>query len=142
MVSLPGRISLTSTGTSPTDQNISLLSLSLPQVHALSYYNVTFGVVVSSLHNPNFVRTQVTPSPNPNVQNHKRQRAHNRCSDSRLHGIHLPLDAERDWRPRDLWPGVTVGFSLADPANSFFFGGSSEIRRNVQLTYGCECGEN
>jgi hypothetical protein len=131
----------TSTGTSPTDQTISLLSLGLPQVHALSYYNVSFGVVVSSLRNPNFVRTQVTPSPNPTYKTTKDNGPITVAPILAFTAYILPLDAERDWRPRDLWPGVTVGFSLADPANSFFFGGSSEIRRNVQLTYGVNVGK-
>ena len=46
------------------------------------------------------------------------------------------MDAESKWRRRDLWPGITLGFSLTTPADSFYFGGSSEIRRNVQLVYG------
>jgi len=38
-------------------------------------------------------------------------------------------------------PGVTVGFSLSEPTNSFFFGASSEIRRNVQIVYGLNLGK-
>jgi hypothetical protein len=49
----------------------------------------------------------------------------------------FPMDAERDWRPRDLTPGLSVGFSLTSPSSNFYFGGSSEFfLRNVQLVYG------
>jgi hypothetical protein len=46
------------------------------------------------------------------------------------------MDAESPWHWRDLRPAATFGLSLSSPSGNFYFGGSSEIRRNVQITYG------
>jgi hypothetical protein len=37
-------------------------------------------------------------------------------------------------------PQPSIGFSLTAPSDNFFFGGSSEILRNVQLAYGYQLG--
>jgi len=51
-----------------------------------------------------------------------------------------PVDAETQWRwnkGKDWIPGLTVGFSLANPTSNFYIGGSNEILiRNIQLVYG------
>jgi hypothetical protein len=49
----------------------------------------------------------------------------------------VPFDAERPFRPSDfLHVGANFGLSLASPTNNFYVGGSTEIRRNVQLVFG------
>jgi hypothetical protein len=47
-----------------------------------------------------------------------------------------PMDAESNWKPSNLTPAVTFGLSLTSPASNFYFGGSSEFVRNVQVVYG------
>lgn len=119
----------------PADQSVSLLNLTLPQTHTISVYNVAFGVVYSTIRTPSFA---VSGTPPATV---------NTGSSAIVDpvvvltaywlGHWFPMDAERDWRPRDLIPGLSIGLSLSSPASNFYFGGSSEFfLRNVQLTYG------
>jgi hypothetical protein len=119
-----------------TDETITLLNLSLPQVHQLSYYNVDAGVLFSTLHNPNFYRVQSAP---PNTGNYTTVQDNGNPSVDPvlMFTAYLKaLDAENQWHARDLIPGVSVGFSLVNPSTSFYFGGSSEVRRNVQVFAG------
>jgi hypothetical protein len=46
------------------------------------------------------------------------------------------MDAESPWKPKNLIPGFSFGFSLSAPASSFYIGGSSEIWRNLQFAGG------
>jgi hypothetical protein len=130
--SLPASVS--SVGTTPSDQTLNLLSYTLPQVHALSYFNLASGVVVSSIKTNSFVNTGTSSAPNWT---------------STKNGITVdpilaltayfkPIDAERPWRKSDLIPGATLAFSLSSPTTNFYFGASSEFPklRNVQMTYG------
>jgi len=126
---------------SPTDGVITLLSLTLPQVHPLYYYNVATGVAVSSRRNPSFLRLQQPPPPNkpsaPAQYFTQKDQGSVYVAPILVFSAYIkPIDAERRWRPIDLFPAVSTGFSLSDPANSFYFGASSEIRRNVQVVYG------
>jgi hypothetical protein len=52
----------------------------------------------------------------------------------------FPRDIQVPWHKGDLVPAPTVGFSLKSPADDFFFGASSEFRRNVQVVYGYHFG--
>ena len=117
----------------PADQTLNLLNLTLPQSHSISYFNVAAGVVYNSVRVPSFAVTN-----NVGVQIHG---SHTVDPVLFLTGYVLghwfPMDAERDWRPHDLIPGLSVGFSLSNPTTRFYVGGSSEFfLRNVQLTYG------
>jgi hypothetical protein len=117
----------------PADQTLSLLNLTIPQTHSVAIYNLAFGVVYNSVKTPSFsvsngstVQTGTTPIVDPVVV-------------FTAYVLHhwFPLDAESDWRPRDLVPGLSFGLSLASPANNFYVGGSSEFfLRNVQVVYG------
>jgi hypothetical protein len=48
----------------------------------------------------------------------------------------LPMDAESPWKPKNLVPGVSFGFSLSAPTNSFYVGGTTEIWRDLQVAAG------
>ena len=126
----------------PTDQMVTLLNLALPQVHQLYYYNVTTGVAASTLKNPTFLRLQQTPPPNSPPSATPTYFTQKSNGDISVAPVMLftayikAMDAESRWRLADLTPGVAFGFSLTSPSTSFYFGGSSEIRRNVQLVYG------
>jgi hypothetical protein len=53
----------------------------------------------------------------------------------------LALDAESPWKPKNLIPGFSFGFSMSAPASSFYLGGSSEIWRNLQVAAGLNIGK-
>ena len=117
----------------PADQTLSLLNLTIPQTHSIAIYNLAAGVVYNSVRTPSFsvnsgstVQTGSTPIVDPVLM----------FTAYVLHHWY-PLDAESDWRPQDLVPGLSFGLSLASPANNFYVGGSSEFfLRNIQITYG------
>jgi hypothetical protein len=120
----------------PPDQSLSLLNLQLPQSHSRSYYNISSGVVVSSIRNKSFgFATQPGSSTNSGMPV---QTSSNLLVDPVLmFTVYIiPIDAERHWQPKDLYPGVSFGLSLSSPSSNFYFGGSSEILRNLQLVYG------
>ncbi len=117
----------------PADQTLNLLNLTLPQSHSISYFNLAAGVVYNSVRSPSFAVTNSVGVQIPG--------SHTVDPVLFLTGYVLghwfPMDAERDWRPHDLIPGLSVGFSLANPTTHFYVGGSSEFfLRNVQLAYG------
>lgn len=125
----------TTIGTTPSDLTVNLLNYTFPQAHALSYFNIASGVVVSSIQNRSFVFTTPPGSSTPVA--------------TKLGGgpmidpilalsVYIkPLDAERKWRRSDLIPAPTLAFSLTSPSNNFYFGASSEVFvRNLQVTYG------
>lgn len=120
-----------------------LLSLTLPQVHQLYYYNVATGIAGSSVHSPTFSRIQQTPAPgspsgSPAIYFTETDNGANLVAPMLMFSAYLfrPIDAESKWRQEDLIPALGFGFSLTSPSTSFYAGGSSEIRRNVQLVYG------
>ena len=129
------------------EPSINLGTVSFPQVHTLYHYNVATGVVVSSLRNPSFSRVESavaaggksaqfqTVKDNGNVY----------AAPALFFTAYLfgAMDAEREWQPdwNNLKPQPSLGFSLSSPADNFFFGFSSEIRRNVQLVYGYHLGK-
>jgi hypothetical protein len=121
----------------PADQTVPLITYSFPQAHALSYFALTSGVVVSSIQTRSFVNKNSPTATTPDW--------------TTVHGGPIvdpilaltayikPIDAERPWRWRlkDLVPGATIAFSLTNPSANFYFGGSSAVfNRNIQLVYG------
>jgi len=121
---------------------LTLLNLSLPQVHALYHFNVTTGVAASWVRNPSFFRVQQPPAPGapanapPQFTTAKQNGDLSAAPIILFTGYIWPLDAESSWHVKDLRPGLSFGFSLTSPANSFYLGGSFEVRRNVQLIAG------
>lgn len=118
-------------GSPPSEQVISLLNQTLPQVHMLYYFNLTFGVVASTIKNRTFGFPQSGGAPI--------ETSSNPLIDPVLFLTYYPrpLDAESPWQWSDLLrPGISLGLSLTDPTKHFYLGLTSEIQRNVQLVYG------
>ena len=113
------------------DQVVSLLNVTLPQVHSLSYYNLATGLIVSTIRGrtfgftpaPSFTPVQIGSSPivDPVLL---------------LTIYPYPMDFESRYHWTNLIPGVSLGLSLSAPSSNYYLGGSSEIWRNLQLTYG------
>jgi hypothetical protein len=123
----------------PADQAVSLLNLTLPQVHSLYYYNVAAGVVVSTVRIPNNVAVEVTPATNPATYTYLKKGSNLLIDPVLLFTAYIrPMDAERPFRPKEIWniPGISFGMSLASPTNDFYVGGSTEVLRNFQCVYG------
>jgi hypothetical protein len=131
--SLPSGVS--SLGTTPSDQTVSLLNYTLPQVHALSYFNIASGVVVSSIRTPTFINTNNSSAPSPNWT-----KTNNGLTVDPILSLSVyikPMDAERAFQKSNLIPAPTIAFSLSSPTTNYYFGGSSEFFfRNIQLVYG------
>lgn len=123
----------------PTDQTVSLLNLTLPQVHSLYYYNLVAGVIVSSVRVPNLA-TQSLGNCNTSGCDFKFvKQGSNVLVDPvlLLTWYPVPFDAERPYRVSDLkHVGASFGLSLSSPASNFYVGASAEIQRNVQLVGG------
>jgi len=120
-------------GGQPADQVVNLWTYSYPQAHTLYYYNLLSGIVVSSVRTPTFGFRQSDSYPV--------QTGSNLIVDPvLLFTVYpKPFDAESPFNfKKDFLriPGASFGVSLASPSNNFYFGGSSEILRNVQLVYG------
>ena len=133
-------------------------SFPLPQVHALSSFNLTTAVVYSSVRNRSFGFQQrsatstitsppcaTTPAPSnapagtPPTNYDCIQTGANRIVDPVLFvtWYPIPLDAESKFSFSDLaHPGVSLGISLASPSSNYYLGLSHEIVRNVQLVEG------
>jgi hypothetical protein len=129
------------------EPNISLGVVSLPQVHVLYHYNVATGVIVSTLRNPTFSRVQTALPSNGNPAQYKTVKDDGNLyvAPALFFTAYLlgPMDAESGWKCdwKNLRPQPSLGFSLSSPADNFFFGFSSEVRRNVQLVYGYHLGK-
>jgi hypothetical protein len=127
------------------EPTINLGTISFPQVHTLYHYNVATGVIVSSLRNPSFTRTQSVLAGNgaPAQYQTTTDNGNVYAAPVLFFSAYLfgAMDSERDWHWLDLKPEPALGFSLSSPADNFFFGGSSEIRRNVQIVYGYHLGK-
>ena len=137
-------------GSGAKETVISLLDMSYPQVHSLSHYNVATGVVGSTVENPSFFRVQTsaasgtpgspgfTPAQFKTIKNG----GDPEVAPVLMFTIYVPpFDAERAWRAKDLIPQPSFGFSLSSPSTDFFFGASSEIRRNIQFVAGLHVGK-
>jgi hypothetical protein len=134
----------TVTGGQPADQNVSLLNLQLPQAHTLSYYNLSAGVVYSTVHS----RTYGVPPTMPGQTGMTliSTDTETLTSDTAtvdpvllLTTYPWPIDAERACGFKCIYktnPGLSIGLSLASPASSFYAGASFELFRNMQLVLG------
>ena len=123
----------------PADQTVSLLNLTLSQVHSLYYYNLAAGVVVSTIRVPNNVAIETTPATSPATYTYLKQGSNLLIDPVLLFTVYArPVDAESPFRAREIVhiPGISFGLSLASPTNDFYVGGSTEVLRNLQCVYG------
>jgi hypothetical protein len=122
----------------PGDQTINLLTLQLAQSHSLSYYNLAAGIIASSVRTRTFGFAAQPGSVVTGNSGIPQETGSTPLIDPVLlfTAYPKPFDAERAWQASDLVPGISFGLSLTAPANNFYFGGSSEVRRHVQLVYG------
>jgi hypothetical protein len=118
-----------SSSTPAPDQVVTVVNQSLPHVHALSYYNLSAGVVYSTVRNRTY---------GFDTSNNPTQTGTSPIIDPVLFFTYYPwpIDAERPFQRSDLRPGLSLGISLSSPSANFYIGGMSEIQRNVQLVYG------
>ncbi len=138
---------------SATDQLVPLYNAPLPQVHPLYYFNLAAGMVYSDTRmNPT---ASFFPAPGSSST------ANGTCAtgypqvgssciayDAGVHTVEPVLmlttylwgiDAESKFSLKKYnvkWTGLSLGFSLASPSTSFYFGGSTEVLPDVQLVYG------
>jgi len=137
-----------------------------PPVHKLYSFNITTGVVYSTLRNPTWSRvesappsgctsasssscaspelytTVENPAPRP-IEPALFFTAYVFGSSDAPKKWHIfgPFDGERKWHWSDLIPQPSVGFSLTSPSTDFFAGGSTEVVRYVQIVYGVHRGK-
>jgi hypothetical protein len=114
----------------------------LGQVHSLYHYNLSSGVVYSWLEDESVSRVKITGGTAPTYQTVAKY-THMAKPVLAFSAYLWPRDVQVPWNWRDWrgwFPAPTVGFSLSSPADDFFFGGSCEIRRNVQLVGGIHYG--
>jgi hypothetical protein len=129
----------------PTDAPVNLVNIALPQVHSLYYFNIATGFAVSNVRNSTFTTVPQTSSAGMTTYQPQQIRGHRNVEPIILFTSYLPglpLDAESPWKPKNLVPGLSFGFSMANPASSFYVGGSSEIWRNIQLAFGANINTN
>lgn len=138
-----------------TEQTLTLLSTSYPQTHNPSYFNISSGIVFSTLRNPTWTRQETAPgltcptgAPQPCVASPALYQTVQNPNGARTIDPVLflviyvkPFDGERKWRPSDLIPAPSLGMSLTSPSTDFFFGVSSEVIRNVQIVAGRHIGK-
>jgi hypothetical protein len=135
---------------STSEATVALINQTLPSVHAISKFNLTAGVVYSSIRNRTFGFEQsktsvpmpcaVTPAATtlPAVDFNCVQTSSNHIVDPVLFLTYYPwgIDAERPWQWSDLRPGFSLGVSLSSPSSNFYVGAMHEIVRNVQFVWG------
>lgn len=133
-----------------TEELLTLLDQTYPQVHNLSYFNISTGVVASTLHDPTFARVQTAAAvgtPNQPGFQPATFATQQTAGDPVIAPVLMftfyypPFDAERSWHKGDLIPQPNIGFSLTSPSTDFFVGGASEIQRHVQLVAGLHIGK-
>jgi hypothetical protein len=134
------------------DQAVLSVTDQLPQVHAMYAYNLSFGVIGSTLKETTFTRIANSP-PCPSGTTPPGNKTSGTCGTfanaastsapvqpAIFFTTYVPqrFDAESHWSPREMiWPiAPTFGISLTQPSTDFFFGQSSEIRRGVEVVYG------
>jgi hypothetical protein len=124
------------------DQWVTLLDIAYPQVHTRATYNIATGIVWSSLRNPSFSRLQSSTS--PPAYKTVATLGSVTIDPALFFNVYLrPYDSETRWHTSDLYKSIAAGagFSLSSPANDYFFGLSTEIRRGVQLIGGVHVGK-
>jgi hypothetical protein len=143
----------TTLGTQPADQTANLLNLTYPQIQVLSRFNLTSGVVVTTLKPPT-VSTFTGSASNGSAicpaglqtcslyTSEKGGRLVDPVLGVTIYAIR-PLDAERPWTPGDLVPSPSFYFSLTSPTSNYHVGFASEaFYRNLQLIYGASIVQN
>jgi hypothetical protein len=122
------------TSAAVTEIQTNAISIPLAQVHALDYYNVDSGVLVSYIHIPSFsYSTPTTVNNGTPIQSGSTLLVDPVVTLTRyIWGF----DAESKEHLADWRPGISLSFSLASPTSNFYFGGSSEVLRYVQVEYG------
>jgi hypothetical protein len=129
---------------------VQLFSTPLPQVHVLDFFNISTGIVASTLRDNTFNRVIKTPSDPtkspavPATFTTTQGKTGQRVAPALFFTWYLfrKLDPEVPFQRSDLTPEPTIGFSLTNPGSDYFFGGSSEFFvRNVQLVYGFHYGK-
>lgn len=125
--------------------NVKLIdAVEYPQVHDRYHYNISTGVVTSALRDPVFTKVKSVVG---EKETDTRYKVDKQEGDRRVFAVLLfsfywtPKDVQVPWSAWDLAPVPTVGFSLTSPADNFFAGFQSEIRRNVHLVYGWHIGK-
>jgi hypothetical protein len=151
---LPASASL---GTQPSDMTVNLLNLTYPQIQLLGRFNLTSGVVMTSVQPPS-ITSYTGSGPTPaNKGTGAPATTGTGCPTGITSctvyawskGSHLidpvlgvtvyaiPLDAERPFRWADMFPAPTLNISLSSPTTNFHVGFSSEfLIRNLQIVYG------
>jgi hypothetical protein len=122
------------TSGSATETQTNAISIPLAQVHALAYYNIATGVVVTTIRVPSFAYT--TP---PAINNGTPAKVGSSLLIDpviTLTRYFWGFDAEAKEHASDWRPGLSFSFSLSSPTSNFYFGGSSEPLRYVQVEYG------
>jgi len=108
-------------------------SYTLTQVHPKYYFNLSTGVVVSTIHSRSFGWQTNYPGSYTPIQT-----ASNPIIDPVLFvTVYLkPMDAESPWSEKDLFPAPTFGLSMSSPTTNFYLGFNSEVRRYIQIALG------
>lgn len=126
----------------PADQTISQ-TYQLPQVHSKYYFNLASGAIVSTVHSQSFGWETITQPSGSGATAQPGSYMAIRTGGSVIVDPVLffsaylwPMDAESTWQKSNLRPALTFGLSLSAPASNFYFGLSSEFRRNIQVVYG------
>lgn len=122
------------TTASASEMQTNAISIPLAQVHALAYYNVDSGVLVSTIRVPSFAYTTPTTINNGTPV----QTGSTLLVDPvvTLTRYIWGFDAESKEHLSDWRPGISLSFSLSSPTSNFYVGGSSEVLRYVQVQYG------
>lgn len=124
-------------------KSIEIFGGELPQIHSLYFYNVATGVVATWLRNPTFARVLSKSAEGDVPAEYITEQQHGTTSAKPVlmfSAYWKPRDIQVPWRMADLIPVPSVGFSLSSPTEDFFFGLSSEVRRNVQFVLGYHYG--
>lgn len=133
-------------------QPLQLMEAALPQVHVLSFFNLSTGIIASSIKDKNVFRVIKTPSAPASgsipavaaTYQTASESAGPRVAPALFFTAYLikAIDAEVPFQKSDMIPEPSVGFSLTNPSGDFFIGASSEFFvRNVQLVYGLHYGQ-
>jgi hypothetical protein len=130
--------SLASSG-EPADQTVAQ-AYTLTQVHPKYYFNLSTGLIVSTIHSRSFGWATIAPGIYTPIQV-----SSNPIVDAGLfltiYWPRLPMDAESPWNPKNMIPAPTLGMSFSSPTSNFYLGLSSEVRRNVQIVFGASTAE-
>jgi hypothetical protein len=133
--SIPSQV----TSGEPADQTVAQ-AYTLTQVHPKYYFNLSTGLVVSSIHSRTFGWETNAPGFYSPIQT-----ASNPIVDPALfltvYWPGLPMDAESPWSKKNTIPAPTIGMSFTSPTSNFYIGLSSEVRRNIQIVFGASTAE-